>query len=360
MKEVQHIAGIGLMSGSSLDGLDIARVEMDFRKEQGLEVLSWCITDAKTYRYPLNLVESLKSLPFESAKRFVEMDDILGRWMAEHVLDFLKFSQKRVDFIASHGHTIFHHPRKSSTQIGNASIIAAKTGKRTISNFRNMDTAYRGQGAPLAPFADFHLFTEYDVCINIGGIANISFRQEKDVIGYDICGANQILNYLSNEIGLEFDDQGKLACEGNINPELFQELNSLEYYREPFPKSLDNMQTMNMYVPILNEYHIPVKDLLSTMVEHIAEKIAVAIPQLSKKILLTGGGTFNDFLVKRIKEKADTMKSFIIPEEKTISYKECLLMVLLGLFRIECLPNSLSTMTGAEKDTINGLIYLPS
>ena len=211
MEDIKVIHALGLMSGSSLDGLDIAAIEFRYKTEEELELHSWQILKALTYSYPSNLIESLRSLPFESARRFVEFDNILGRLMSEHVLDFIQDLPFTPEYIASHGHTVFHNPGQSSTQIGNPSIIAAKTGILTIANFRNMDTAYGGQGAPLAPILDKALFNDYDCCINLGGIANISFLDNDEVEGFDVCGANQILNLLAELLGHEFDNEGMIA-----------------------------------------------------------------------------------------------------------------------------------------------------
>lgn len=359
MTDQQRFIGLGLMSGSSLDGLDLALIEMNFDLNSSNPVHSWKILDTITYNYPNNLVESLQTLPFESAKRFIELDNIFGRMMAEHILDFVKDNPVKIDFIATHGHTIFHQPEISSTQIGNASIIAAKTGITTISNFRNMDTAYGGQGAPLAPVADLYLFKDKDVSINIGGIANASFKQNGKIYGFDICGANQLLNYLSNQVGKEFDDKGDLARSGKVNEMLLAELNKLSYCQKNYPKSLDNQQTMDMYVPILDKYHVDVSDLLATMVEHITDQVFKLIPDGLSEVMLTGGGVFNDFLIEKIVSKGTLVYNISIPDEQIISYKECLLMVLLGAFRIQGHQNCFKTITGASKDTINGLIHVP-
>ena len=204
MPKVYNHTCIGMISGSSLDGLDVACVRFEITPDLMNPIVSWELLEVMTFEFPEAISQQLQTLPKSSALDLVQMDDTMGSFMAKCASDIK--GNLSLDFICSHGHTVFHHPGKSSTQIGNPAIIAAKTGIKTIGHIRNMDTAYGGQGAPLAPMADLYLFPDHKVCINLGGIANISIKQDSEIIGYDVCGANQFLNYLAQKNGISFDD----------------------------------------------------------------------------------------------------------------------------------------------------------
>lgn len=347
---------LGIISGSSLDGLDLTIVDFEFSRDMN-PIKSWTIRKAQTIPFSEDLIAELRNITTGFALDLVDLDHQLGTFFAECCLSFIENEQ--VDFIANHGHTVFHHPCQSSTQIANSALIAAKTGIPTIGHLRNMDTAYGGQGAPLAPMADLYLFQDYDVCINLGGIANISIKSGNGIIGYDLCGANQILNHLSNKKGLEYDDGGRIARSGKVDSTLLDQMNALPYCIQDAPKSLDNQQTKTMYLPLLEASTAIHEDLMRTMVQHIVDQIISNIPDTSCQVLLTGGGALNTFLVDTLNKQSHKDTAIIVPDQQIIEFKEATLIAMCGLLRIKELPNSLSSITGASKDTINGVVYLP-
>jgi len=349
---------VGLISGSSLDGLDIAHIHMVINSDEDNPISSWSIIKATTISYPEELVNQLKALPDASALEFVQMDDHLGKFYGTCVNHFIE-DVEDIDFISSHGHTIFHHPGVSSTQIGNPGIITALTGIKTIGHLRNMDTAYGGQGAPLAPMADLYLFPEHDVCVNIGGIANISIKKDEGIQGFDVCGANQFLNYLAIDLGQPYDDRGRIARSGKIDEHLLSSMNELPYCQRAIPKSLDNEQVRSMYLPLLDGSVVSTQDKLATVVEHISMQLAQYVNPDHKSMHLAGGGAHNTFLVERIRAHCPSLLSVVVPEEKIINFKEALLIGMCGALRLHRLPNSLKTITGASKNTVNGVVFHP-
>ncbi len=358
MSNIYSYQCIGLISGSSLDGLDIALVQMDIDPSSANPVIDWSIRDATTIPYPESLIKELQTLPHASAIKMVEMDNLLGKHYGDCVNTFITDNGK-IDFVSSHGHTIFHHPGQSSTQIGNPAIIAATTGIQTIGHLRNMDTAYGGQGAPLAPMADLYLLPDHDICVNLGGIANISIKTEAGIIGFDVCGANQFLNHLVQSIGLDYDDGGQLARSGQIDTQLLTQFNDISYCHQAIPKSLDNEQVRAMYLPILDHSEASIIDKLATMVEHIAVQLSQYSDSKYRSMHLAGGGTLNTFLVERIAAQLSPSINLVVPSEDIINFKEAVLIAMCGALRLHGLPNSLKTITGASKNTINGVVFLP-
>lgn len=356
MSKVYSYNCIGLLSGSSLDGVDIAFVEFDIDPTAVNPIVNWTIKSATTQAYSASLVDSLRSLPKGSALDLVKLDDELGQFFGQCIQALIPEGDS-IDFISSHGHTIFHHPGKSSTQIGNPAIIAAKTGIQTIGHLRNMDTAYGGQGAPLAPMADLYLLQDYDVCVNLGGIANISVKENGKITGFDVCGANQFLNHLSQQVDKPYDDGGAIARSGSVDQTLLESLNDIPYCSLPTPKSLDNEEVRSYYLPILSASALSIPDQLATMVEHIAIQIGECITN-QKNIHLAGGGAHNTYLVDRLKAILPTT-NIHVPSAEIIDFKEATLIAMCGALRLHNLPNSLKSITGASKDTVNGVIFQP-
>ena len=261
--------------------------------------------------------------------------------------------------IASHGHTIFHRPEEKYTlQIGDGQQIADATSIMTINDFRTEDVTKGGQGAPLVPIGDRHLFAEFPICLNIGGIANVSYEMNDKRIAYDICIANQLLNYLSNKLGYDYDNNGNFASQGSVNQDLFDKLNDNPYYGKSHPKSLGREFFEEVQHKLVDDSKLDVKDLLRTATEHIAFQIAKSTEQLEKsKMLITGGGAKNTFLINRI---CDLSKhEIIIPDTTIIDYKEALIFAFLGVLKYERKTNVLSSVTGAASDSSSGKIYLP-
>ena len=349
---------LGMISGSSLDGLDIALVQFTIDPQVHNPILSWNIVRAETIPFSEQQTDQLKSLPNHTAYGLVETDNDLGYFFGNCAQAFIQQSET-VDLISSHGHTIFHHPGRSSTQIGNPAHIAAITAIKTVADLRNMDTAYGGQGAPLAPVADKYLFPEYLACLNIGGIANISIKTSNSIVGYDICGANQFLNLYAQTLGFPYDDGGFIARSGTIQADLLNDLNMLDYCQRTPPKSLDNSEVQSMYLPILRSHRLSAQDTLATLTEHIAMQVGDSLPNTRGKVLVAGGGTFNTYLIERINSNIPQGFDVVIPDRVIIEYKEATLVALCGLLRLYGLPNSFKSITGASKDSINGVIYHP-
>lgn len=353
---VQHTYNvIGLMSGTSLDGLDIAYC--NFTKND--DVWEYKIAAAQTVKYPPQLKNKLQSAIHMSGLELTGLDVELGRYYGNQVNKFLKNNKlTQPDFIASHGHTVFHQPNKGFTlQIGHGAYIAAQTKIPVVCNFRSLDVAFHGQGAPLVPVGDELLFNQYEYCLNLGGFANVSFKKNKKRIAFDICPVNIVLNQLALRLGKAFDKNGLMAKKGKVNNKLFKQLNQLHFYRQKAPKSLGKEWVDQYVLPLLNNNELNNFDLLATFTEHIAFQIARAIKaQQNEKILITGGGTYNSYLIERLINY--TKAQLIIPESHLIEFKEALIFAFLGLLRWAGKNNVLKSVTGANQDTCSGVIYL--
>jgi anhydro-N-acetylmuramic acid kinase len=354
MKELQEYKVIGMMSGTSLDGLDIAYCV--FRKEA-----QWVfeIGPATTIAYDARWKESLSTLEKKSAFEFVKTHSEYGHYLGQQVQRFIASHQLKPDFVASHGHTIFHQPhQKITTQIGDGAAIAGICGLPVVCDFRSLDVALGGQGAPLVPLGDAFLFPNAAACLNLGGIANISFQVSGLRMAFDICPVNMVLNYLAATLNLDFDDEGKAAASGKVNISLLQALNNLHFYMKPAPKSLGKEWVYEQFIPLLAATNCSTADKLATVTEHIALQIKSAIPGLpdNASMLITGGGAFNTYLVKRIEALSGI--NCLVPESKIINYKEALIFAFLGMLRMLNEVNCLKSVTGAERDNIGGAIYL--
>ena len=342
------------MSGTSLDGLDIVLCKFVFNNNWEFEILK-----SETIEYSAYWKENLSKAQTLSGIDILLLHKEYGRFIGESILTFLKGTNYKIDLIASHGHTVFHQPEKKLTlQIGDGAEISSTTGITTISDFRSLDVALDGQGAPLVPIGDELLFPEYDYCLNIGGFANISFNENNKRLAYDVCPANIILNFLANKLGHTYDKDGILGRSGKINTELLQKLNTLEYYNKNHPKSLGKEWLDSTVIPILAKFEIPLIDQIRTVYEHIAQQISGALPDENKsKTLITGGGAYNSFLIELIKQK--TKSEIVIPDKEIIEYKEALIFAFLGVLRYNNQVNCLSSVTGAQRDSSSGIIHLP-
>ncbi len=346
---------IGLMSGTSLDGLDI--VFCEFYKNIG--EWKFNIKQAETTAYSTAWKETLLDAPKLPDVQIKKLDISYGKYLAEETLTFIKKHSLNPDFIASHGHTIFHQPEKRYTlQIGNGKSMAQVLGLPVIFDFRSLDVSHGGQGAPLVPIGDKLLFNEFDFCINLGGIANISYDENGKRIAYDICPANMALNHFSKQEGLEFDIDGQLASRGNFNVELFEILNKIPFYQQKAPKSLSREWFESEFLPLINIFEISVNDFLNTLTEHIAFQISNSLISKNKAtILLTGGGAHNTYLANRIQLISN--KKVVIPEDEIIDFKEAIIFGFLGVLRMRNEINCLSSVTGASQDCSGGEIAYP-
>ena len=346
---------IGMMSGTSLDGIDLAHCTFQETNDGYTFILGMC----ETIHYTCSWLNRLKTLPQASALEYAETHVAYGRYIGKLIKDFINTNQLSADFVASHGHTIFHNPDNGYTaQIGDGAAMAMECGLTVVCDFRGSDVAAGGQGAPLVPIGDELLFPEYDYCLNLGGFANISTQKGGKRIAFDISPANIILNFIANKAGESFDKGGKLAATGKIDAELLDKLNSLDYYKKLPPKSLGREWVEKQIHPLLNNCTISLQDLSHTFCQHIAIQIASCVDNIpTKKMLVTGGGAFNTFLVEKIAK--NTAVKLIIPDAKTINYKEALVFAFLGLLRMKELPNCLASVTGATHDVAGGAVYLP-
>lgn len=346
---------LGLMSGTSLDGLDLALCRFRFQKTKW----SFSVIRHQTVPYPAAWKKRLAEAHLLSGCDLIQADAAYARYLASAINRFLKKSPVRPEVIGSHGHTVFHQPGNGFTfQLGSGAVIAALTGIDAVSDFRMTDVALGGQGAPLVPVGDALLFGEYDVCLNLGGIANLSFRKNKIRLAYDICPANMVLNKLAFLKGMPFDKNGLLASKGKVNAALLKKLNRLPYYRTPFPKSLGREWFEGVFYPVVHNEKIHVEDKLATCTEHAAIQIAEAIEQLNKKpcrVLTTGGGAKNSFLISRIIHH--TSAQIILPDESLIDMKEAIVFAFLAVLRIHNQSNCLQSVTGAGRDSISGAWY---
>ncbi len=342
------------MSGSSLDGVDIAYCEFYYDKDWHYDIIV-----AETISYPEEWKNLLKQLPNETGERLIEADNDYGQYLGRLVNLFAKKHNLSPEHIASHGHTIFHNPEKGYTfQLGNGQAIATHTGIKTISDFRIGDIQLGGQGAPLVPIGDKLLFAEYDFCINLGGIANISFDTDNKRVAFDICPANQLLNHLSRQVGKSYDENGNIAQLGKMNIKLFEKLNNHPYYSLPYPKSLSNQLVEGTFINIIDDSDASVEDSLYTVCKHIAYQINMATRDIKgDNFLITGGGAHNDFLVTAIQK--ELRRKIIIPEKVLIDFKEAMIFAFMGVLRIEGKINCLASATGASRDSSSGVVYLP-
>jgi anhydro-N-acetylmuramic acid kinase len=342
----------GIMSGTSLDGLDLALCRFTLSGKGW----TYSIEKAATIPYSDLWFRRLGQAHTLDAHSFLLLHKDFGRFMGEQVNAFLDDS-KRPDLVASHGHTVFHAPSQGLTfQIGDGATLAAECGITTVCDFRSLDVALGGQGAPLVPAGDEILFGNYDFCLNLGGFANISFRKNNRRIAYDICPVNALLNHLSRKLGLPFDRDGEAGRSGKIIDELILFLDSVPYYQASPPKSLGREWLEQEILPRFNTEMYPVPDLLRTAYQHAATQIASNLfGDPSSKVLVTGGGAYNRFLLERIRE--NTLCNLVLPDDFLIRFKEALIFAFLGVLRMRNDVNCLSSVTGARQDSSSGIVY---
>ncbi len=350
------------MSGSSLDGVDLANCQFVVQNEPEFEIINWEITVADIIPFPVEILQKLENVTKFNGLKLTEFDHELGSVFGEMILKFCEKHQLKPDVIASHGHTVYHYPKKRLTlQIGHPSNIAAITGYPVIGDFRSIDVALGGQGAPFAPIVDLYLFSQYQALINLGGIVNISFiKENKKLIAFDVCPGNQILDYLSKQKGFAFDIKGEFARNGRIESLLLKQLTNWPYFKLPIPKSLDNTEIRKTFLTLINNSNGTIEDKLHTMTLLIAFMIKKSFDSVNltknQKVLITGGGAFNDYLVEQIKKEL-VGKDIVIPEPMIVNFKEALLMGLMGLLRIYNKNNVLCSVTGSSMDHCTGAIY---
>jgi anhydro-N-acetylmuramic acid kinase len=341
-----------MMSGTSLDGLDIAHCTFS----ENNNVWSFTVESATTIPYSTAWKSRLKKAPALTPINLKNLDIEYGIYLGKVCNDFIKTNKIKADLIASHGHTIFHQPQQGITlQIGDGNKIAEITNLNTVYDFRSLDVKLGGQGAPLVPIGDQKLFSEFDFCINLGGFANISFEKNNQRIAFDICPVNIVINEICESIGKRYDKGGSIAKRGQIDQALLKELNNISYYQQLPPKSLGKEWMLQYINPIIECYQISVEDKLRTFYEHIAIQLSTIInTEQGNKVLISGGGTYNTFLIDLLRSK--TNKEIYIPSKKIIEFKEALIFAFLGTLRLRGENNCLSSATGAKEDCCGGVL----
>jgi len=352
---------LGLMSGTSLDGLDLAYCNI------WTEDTSWKfeIKKTKSISYSPEMQDKLKNSIFLSADELLIFHNTYGTWLGEEAKQFIEENNLDVAAIASHGHTTHHQPENGLTfQIGSGQHLANTSGQKVVCDFRTNDVALGGEGAPLVPIGDKLFFGEYDFCLNLGGISNVSFDKDGQRIAYDIGLANMILNHITRKNGLDYDDGGLLAKSGTVNSQMLESLNELEYYKLPIPKSIGYEWFVNEVVPIVEGTKDSMENLLCTGVHHFCEQVAIQIKSHCTKpentLFVSGGGGLNNFMIETLQEKLGQQVKVAINEKQLIEFKEAAVFSLMGVLRLENKINVLSSVTGAKRDSSSGVIYLPS
>lgn len=347
------------MSGTSMDGVDLAYCELS-KSEAGW---SYSLKMGETIPYDEKWRVGLSQLGKQSALIYVKTHTFYGHYLGQLCRDFIAKHKLEVDFIASHGHTIFHQPEVGFTaQIGDGSAISAIAGIPVISDFRTLDVALYGQGAPLVPIGDAKLFSEYDFCLNLGGFANISLESEGKRIAFDISPCNIALNRIARNLGQNYDEGGAIAAQGKINYELLGELDGLPFYKEYKPKSIGREWINSSFWPVVRKHEQDEQaNLMKTLVDHIAGQIADAVEYFAegditqKKMLITGGGAYNETLLDHLRTHCDVQ--LVVPDATLVEYKEALLFAFLGALRLEQEVNTLASVTGAHQDSIGGAMW---
>ncbi|PHR15107.1 MAG: anhydro-N-acetylmuramic acid kinase [Aequorivita sp.] len=345
---------IGVMSGTSLDGIDLAEIVFDYSNE----VWNFEILATETVPYSSFWKNELRKAINYSEEKLERLDFKYTEKLSEEISKFIKkHNILEIDAVCSHGHTILHQPEKGFTyQIGNLPRISKMIGHTVVCDFRVQDVELGGQGAPLVPIGDKLLFSEYDYCLNLGGFANCSFQNNGERIAYDICPVNIVLNKYAEKLGHAFDESGKIAASGKVDKDLLQQLNSLFFYHEKPPKSLGLEWVQSIIFPLLDGAEISSKDILRTFTEHIAVQLAKQLAG-NDSVLITGGGAYNSFLIERLKRLSQV--KIIIPSTEILEYKEALIFGLLGVLKLRDEVNCLASVTGASKDHSSGHIFNP-
>ena len=347
---------IGVMSGTSLDGLDLVYATLSHDKHW-----SYTIHCGKTFEYEPNWHNKLKNSTELNEKELKQFDIDFGALIGEKINDFLttnNINAKDVDIVSSHGHTVFHQPEKGITlQIGDGQTIANSTQIKTVNNFRTLDVKLGGQGAPLVPIGDKLLFSKFNYCLNIGGIANLTCKSENSIVAGDLTFANMASNYLAQKKNKAYDMDGELASNGCLNEALLYDLNQLTYFEKSFPKSLAFEDFSNWFLPVIENHNISIEDKLNTLGHHLTQTIIKTMSlDLNLPLLVTGGGTYNKFWISLFRDYGVKLH---VPDKLIIDYKEALIFALLGVLKINDEVNVLSSVTGATKNSSSGTIYAP-
>ena len=345
---------LGIMSGTSCDGLDFCLVSFS-EEENGY---TYNIIQTHSFSYSNEWKQKLQNAYHLSGKAIKHLEFDFTKLQIDYIERFRQlYPDLNIDFIATHGHTVFHSPDIGYTfQMTFGGLIAEHTKITTICNFRDQDVFLGGQGAPLVPIGDMHLFKTYDACINLGGFANISYQENGQRIAYDLCPFNILMNTEALRLDLSFDKGGSLAATGRVLPDLLNHLNQLPYYKQTYPKSLSVEDLKSNYLNPLELYKGSPEDNLATLVEHYITIISKSINNKGS-VLLTGGGVFNNFFVDNLKKVCKSQ--ITVPNKALIEFKEALIFAFLGYLRLRNRVNVLSSVTGSRTNHSSGQIYYP-
>lgn len=342
---------LGLMSGTSLDGMDAALVRFE-----NSGTLRWELLETYDFSYPKEL-KSLVNNAFNDRSILEEVDIAFANWTVECIAEVQSKTSFEIHAVGSHGQTIFHDPSKKYTfQAGCLAFIANKVGLPLVTDFRVQDVLLGGQGAPLVPMGDHLLFGEYEAALNLGGFANASIGapllKNGVAVAFDICPTNYVLNGFARELGLEYDKGGIIARRGAINGWVLDELNSLDYFEWAPPKSL-GAEWVEEHVLEKIDY-LPPADGLATYCEHIAMQVGDVLK--GKKVLVTGGGAWNDYLLGRMEEYGVEL---VRPDKEVVNFKEAIIFALLAYLRFTGQDNVLGHTTGSGKNHSSGKVFWP-
>ncbi len=345
---------IGVMSGTSLDGIDLAHISFKLIEGRWHFEIFECETVAYTDDWPGKLKQAVSF----SADGLEQLNFSYTQLLGKIIKSFIeKHKIKGIDAVCSHGHTILHQPQNGLTlQIGNLPEIAEIVGQTVVCDFRVDDVALGGQGAPLVPIGDRMLFPDYDFCLNLGGFSNVSFETDAGRIAFDICPVNTVLNFYADLLGLDYDDKGAIARSGQVDHDLLSALNAIAFYDQNWPKSLGFEFVKETVLPLIEGFDIPIENILRTFCQHVAIQIAAALPTKTGKMLVTGGGAYNDFLIERIRSHLPET-DIVIPSKKILEFKEALIFALLGVLKLRGEINVLASVTGALRDHSSGRIF---
>ena len=346
---------VGVMSGTSLDGIDLVFTEIDFKNPLQFKIIA-----SKTYAYSTEWQKKLSSAIDLDAPELNKLDNEYTEFLAETISQFIAENNiDLIDAVCSHGHTIKHRPRQGITlQIGNLPKLAKRIEVPVVCDFRVQDVELGGQGAPLVPIGDRLLFSNYKYCINLGGFANVSQEKGATRIAYDICPVNTVMNYYTQKLGKSYDEDGVIARSGKVNETLLSELNDLNFYKKEAPKSLGIEWVNSNIFPLIDKFDLSIPDILKTFSVHVATQIAACLDDNSdSNVLVTGGGAYNKFLIEQIKSK--TSCELIIPDPEIVDFKEALIFALLGVLKLREEVNVLSSVTGAKMDHSSGRLFEP-
>ena len=345
---------IGVMSGTSLDGIDLAHVCFTLNNNRW----NYKILEIATIPYPLQWLNKLRTAIAFNKTELIQLNEEYTDYLGTTIKQFIDdFDLNAVDAVCSHGHTILHQPQKGYTlQIGNLPKIAKIVKKNFVCDFRVQDVKLGGQGAPLVPIGDRLLFSEYDYCLNLGGFSNVSFEENDKRMAFDISPVNTVLNIYANQLGHDYDDKGTIARFGKLESDLLTALNKLDYYQKPYPKSLGFEFVKETVLPLMEKHAIAIADKMNTYIEHIALQTNYSLTKKEGKLLITGGGAYNDYLIERLRFHLPKI-DLNIPNAKTLEYKEALIFGLLGVLKLRNEINVLSSVTGAKFDHSSGIIF---